>query len=267
MENKTKLNRQNVVVYYRVSTGKQDHKRQLPLVKDFLQYHIPHHKIIKDFKDSRSGGYGIHNLKRERPMLHDAVQTALKYEATLIFSSVDRLSRISGLLSVIESTGVSFRFADMPEADITILKILEVFAERERREIAKRVKQGLDAKRFGPIKEIKRQLKTARGKKKVELKKQLEKLDSLGANNSKIRQRWESKGKQKSIDTRKEIANDNAKMIEDRIRRFRNEGKSMREIAFLFNKERPIVPTFSGKKGARWHITTVARVMKRLGIN
>ncbi|WP_452181347.1 recombinase family protein [Heyndrickxia sporothermodurans] len=82
-----------------------------------------------------------------RPILNEAIRRARRTKGFVICAKLDRLSRnthfVTGLL---EHKGVKFRVADVgDEADNTFLRILAVFAEREREQIGERTRDALRA--------------------------------------------------------------------------------------------------------------------------
>lgn len=263
-----------VVLYYRVSTKDQSIARQRPPVENFLKNHMHNYEVIKTITDKRSAWrYGL----QDRPRLKQAVDLSLKQDATLVFASIDRLSRRSGIIGELLRLGVKIRFADYPDANNEMLiKFLEIIAESESNNTKVRIKQTIDAKFKIPRKKIDNKLKRIKSKEKKDaIKRKYPQWYKLGSDNKKIRNGWLKTGKQKSIKTRNEIANRKAIKLKDRIKRYRDLGYSIQKIVDIFNKDN--VPTFSyltkKKKDRRiknnkpiWNKGSLFRVMERLHI-
>lgn len=103
--------------------------------------------LVGDFVEVMSG------KDDERPELIKARAAAAKHKAVLIVSRLDRLSRDLAFIANFlkgERRGkrhveTPFIACDMPNADRTMLQIMGVFAEMERRRIGERTKSALDA--------------------------------------------------------------------------------------------------------------------------
>lgn len=89
-------------------------------------------------------GKGANALDR-RPQLQAALAFARKHKATLIIAKLDRLARNVHFISGLIEQRVPIVAADMPDADITMLQIYAVMAEREARVIGERTKAALAA--------------------------------------------------------------------------------------------------------------------------
>jgi DNA invertase Pin-like site-specific DNA recombinase len=87
-------------------------------------------------------GKGSNALDR-RPQLQAALAFAKKHKATLIIAKLDRLARNVHFITGLMEQRVPIVAADMPNADIAMLQIYAVMAEREVRVIRERTKAAL----------------------------------------------------------------------------------------------------------------------------
>ena len=78
-----------------------------------------------------------------RPQLKAALAYAKKHKATLIIAKLDRLARNVHFISGLLEQRVTIVAADMPDADITMIQIYAVMAEREARIIGERTRAAL----------------------------------------------------------------------------------------------------------------------------
>ena len=142
---------QQYIVYKRVSTKEQGRsglgldaqERDISL---YLERFSPvPHEVLGTFTDVLSG------TDNDRPELTEALALARKTGATLLVSKLDRLSRkVSAVASLMEDKKVTFRVAQMPNADNFQLHIYAALAEQERSFISARTKAALsEAKRRG----------------------------------------------------------------------------------------------------------------------
>lgn len=142
------------IAYTRVSTSEQGNSglglaAQRNAIESFARaygYEITGNDWLEEIASGKTAAMA------KRPVLADAVRRARRSKATLIVAKLDRLSRsthfVTGLL---DDKRVRFRVADVgDEADNTLLRILAVFAEREREQIGKRTSEALqEAKKRG----------------------------------------------------------------------------------------------------------------------
>lgn len=110
------------VVYLRVSTQKQFNSQlglegQKATVQAFLRSQAGA-EIIAEKIECESG------KNDERPILAECIQLCKKTGATLLVSTLSRLTRSLGFLTRIEESGIQIRCADMPEMNNLILHIL-----------------------------------------------------------------------------------------------------------------------------------------------
>jgi DNA invertase Pin-like site-specific DNA recombinase len=114
--------RMKYVIYRRVSTQKQLASNlgllgQETAINNFLRSQ-PDHAIVNQFCETESG------KNDARPMLAEAIKICKKEGATLLVSTLSRLTRSLAFLTQIESSGVQIRCADMPEMNNLILHIM-----------------------------------------------------------------------------------------------------------------------------------------------
>lgn len=82
----------------------------------------------------------------DRPQLKAAVEACKRHRATLIVAKADRLGRrASFVLSLLDNAGISFVFAEMPNASQLEIGIRAVVAQEEGRLISERTKAALTA--------------------------------------------------------------------------------------------------------------------------
>jgi DNA invertase Pin-like site-specific DNA recombinase len=140
------------VTYYRVSTkgqGKSGNglEAQRTAVKYFLSSRNA--QEVDSFTEVESGRNG------NRPILEQAVQRCKDTGAKLLVAKLDSLTRnvafLFKLKEELESAGVGFVFADLPEAsNIMVLGIIGLVAQYEAELISRRTKEGLaEARRKG----------------------------------------------------------------------------------------------------------------------
>ena len=131
------------VAYYRVSTDKQGRSKlgleaQRRTVTDYLNG--GRWQLVAEYTEVESGKV------RDRPALKEALAACRKHRARLVIAKLDRLSRsVAFIATLMEEGGVQFTAADMPEANETMLHMMAVFAQYERKAIGKRTKEALAA--------------------------------------------------------------------------------------------------------------------------
>jgi DNA invertase Pin-like site-specific DNA recombinase len=134
------------VAYYRVSTERQGRsglglEAQREAVMRYLS--SGGWPPLAEFTEVETGK-GANALDR-RPQLQAALAYARKHKATLVIAKLDRLARNVHFISGLIEQRVPIVAADMPDADITMLQIYAVMAEREARVIGERTKAALAA--------------------------------------------------------------------------------------------------------------------------
>ena len=131
------------VTYKRVSTKQQGssglgldaQERDIGL---FLTNYATDPEVVGEYTDVQSGNCD------DRPELAKAITQAKADGATLLVAKLDRLSRkVSYIATLMEDTGLSFRVAQMPNAENFQLHIYAALAEQERDFISKRTKAAL----------------------------------------------------------------------------------------------------------------------------
>lgn len=216
---------QQYIVYKRVSTKEQGRsglglEAQERDVALYLERFSPvPYEVIATFTDILSG------TDNERPELAAALALARKTCAILLVSKLDRLSRkVSAVAALMEDKKVTFRVAQMPNADNFQLHIYAALAEQEREFISARTKAALaEARR--------------RGTKLGGLRDKTMKRNAAVQANAAAR----------------------AEKVSGIILPMRETGKSLREIAEHLN--RAGVET---ARGGRWQASQVKRVLDRL---
>ncbi len=216
---------QQYIVYKRVSTKEQGRsglglEAQERDVALYLERFSPSpYEVIATFTDILSG------TDNERPELVAALALARSTGAILLVSKLDRLSRkVSAVATLMEDRKVTFRVAQMPNADNFQLHIYAALAEQEREFISARTKAALaEARR--------------RGVKLGGLRDKTMKRNAAVQANAKAR----------------------AEKVSGIILPMRETGKPLREIAEHLN--RAGVET---ARGGRWQASQVKRVLDRL---
>jgi DNA invertase Pin-like site-specific DNA recombinase len=130
------------VAYFRVSTQKQGLSglgmdAQKAAVQGYLNGGS--WEVIGECIEIESG------KRADRPELLKALALCRIHGAKLIIGKLDRLSRNVRFLANLMAAGVQFVACDMPEADITQLQLMMVFAEHETRVVSARTKAALQA--------------------------------------------------------------------------------------------------------------------------
>lgn len=128
------------IAYYRVSTARQGRsglglESQRASVLGFLKGTSG--RLLGEHTEVESG------KRNDRPELTRAIQRAKVSGARLIIAKMDRLSRNAAFLLTLRDSGVRFVAADLPNADETVVGIMAVVAEGERRAISDRTKAAL----------------------------------------------------------------------------------------------------------------------------
>lgn len=128
------------VAYYRVSTARQGRsglglEAQRAAVLGYLGG-TPG-RLLAEFTEVESG------KRNDRPELQRALQRAKVTGARLVIAKMDRLSRNAAFLLALRDSGVRFVATDLPNADETVVGIMAVIAEGERRAISERTRAAL----------------------------------------------------------------------------------------------------------------------------
>lgn len=132
------------VAYYRVSTARQGRsglglEAQRAAVLGYLGGTSG--RLLGEYTEVESG------KRNDRPELQAAIHRAKLSGARLIIAKMDRLSRNAAFLLALRDSGVRFVAADLPNADETVVGIMAVIAEGERRAISERTRAALQVAR------------------------------------------------------------------------------------------------------------------------
>jgi DNA invertase Pin-like site-specific DNA recombinase len=125
------------VAYYRTSTAKQSLgiEAQREAVTRFLNG--GDWTLVGEFEEHESG------KNDARPALARAIDQCRRSGARLVVAKLDRLSRDVHFITGLQKSGVSFVCADMPEMDEFTAHIFAAMAQRERKLISSRTREGL----------------------------------------------------------------------------------------------------------------------------
>ncbi|MFT6909068.1 MAG: DNA invertase Pin-like site-specific DNA recombinase [Oleiphilaceae bacterium] len=131
-----------LVAYFRVSTEKQGRSglglaAQETAVENYAR--SVGKTISAHFTEIEGGN------NNERIALSDALDYCELTGARLLIAKIDRLSRNVGFVSRLQDSGAKFVAADMPEANETMVQIMSVMAQAERKAISERTKLALQA--------------------------------------------------------------------------------------------------------------------------
>lgn len=218
--------RADFVAYYRVSTDRQGEsglglEAQRKAIADFLNGGA--WNLIGEFTEVESG-----KRSDNRPQLAAALDLCRRKRATLVIAKLDRLSRNVAFIATLLDSNVKVKCADMPEADRTMLQMLAVFAEHERRMISQRTKAALQAARARGVKlggPNKRQMRAA---------------SKLGAARN------------------RQLADEYASRMLPMLRELMNGGSSMSAAARLLNQR-----GIKTRKGCEWSAAQISNVLRR----
>lgn len=132
------------VSYYRCSTRMQKTSGLgLEAQEAIAKRHVAQARgeLIASFKETESG------MKADRVELRKAIDTCKKHGATLLISTLSRLSRDPAFLFTLQESGLDFVCADMPQADRFTIGIMIVMALKEREDCSIRTRLALQAKK------------------------------------------------------------------------------------------------------------------------
>lgn len=130
------------VAYLRVSTREQgDSGLGLQAQQQAVERFAGQVPILCTYTEVESG------KRCDRPQLVAALAACRQHGATLVIAKLDRLARNVRFVSTLLDGDVPFVCCDMPSADRTMLQMVSVFGEHERRLISERTKAALAAKR------------------------------------------------------------------------------------------------------------------------
>jgi len=227
MKSETASAPRRAVAYYRVSTKKQgDSGLGLEAQEAAVAAWIAStgsKLLAPPYVEIESG------RKSDRPKLLEAIAHAKRAKATLVIAKLDRLSRNVAFLANLMESGVDFIACDNPHADKFQIHILVALAQKEAELISERTRAALAAAK-------------ARGTK-------------LGTNN--LTRAGTLRGAaagSAAIQLAKESA---YRELGPMIRRFRDEGCSLRTIAQRLNDAGEVT-----RGGCAWNAAQVRRVLE-----
>jgi len=218
------------VSYLRVSTEKQARSglgldAQRGAVEQFLNG--GRWLLLKEFVEVEGG------RRTDRPQLTKALNLCKVAGAELVIAKLDRLSRDAHFLLGLQKAGVPFAAADMPEANEMVVGIMAVVAQAEHKIVSERTKAALQAAKKRGVK-----LGNPNGARHLQ-----------GLGNAPAIEAVHQNAIAKAGDLRP--------LVED----IRSHGvSSLRAIAEELNR-RGILTA----RSAKWHATSVARLLERLG--
>jgi DNA invertase Pin-like site-specific DNA recombinase len=130
------------VAYYRVSTERQGRsglglEAQKASVSEFLK--TTGGTLRDEFVEVQSG------KDNGREKLAEALKLCRLTRSTLLIAKLDRLSRDAAFLLTLQNAGVRFVACDMPDMNETVVGIMAVIAQSERKAISERTKSALAA--------------------------------------------------------------------------------------------------------------------------
>ena len=130
------------VAYYRVSTERQGRsglglEAQKHAVGDFLD--STRGTLRAEFVEVQSG------KNEDRAKLLEALKLCKLTRSTLLIAKLDRLSRNAAFLLTLQNAGTRFVAVDNPDMNETVVGILAVLAQAERKAISERTKSALAA--------------------------------------------------------------------------------------------------------------------------
>lgn len=217
------------VAYYRVSTARQGRsglglEAQRRAVEDFLA--ATGGTLAGDFTEIQSG------KDDTRPKLAEALRACRVLRATLLIAKLDRLSRNAAFLLTLQQSGTRFVACDNPDMNETVVGIMAVLAQAERRAISDRTRAALAAAKRRGVK--------------------------LGNPRLKAGTRATAR---KASQAAQRAAKERAEELRDTVEAARKAGAvSLRQMADHLNGLGVQTP-----RGGQWAAASVARLMAQLG--
>lgn len=229
------------IAYYRVSTGKQAKsglglEAQQAAVRAFVDGHKT---------STLEGGYvEVETGKRkDRPELAKALAHCRRAKAVLVVAKLDRLARNVAFTSALMESKVDFVCCDNPHASRLTIHILAAVAEDEARRVSERTKAALAAAK-------------ARGTRLGSAR------PGHWAGKESARLRGLAKGREKSIESRRQAAREAYADLLPFLQQLRREGVSYQKIADRLNKV-----GHTTRRGKPWNAMQVSIVLKRAGLD
>ncbi|MCO6043093.1 recombinase family protein [Aeoliella sp. ICT_H6.2] len=222
----------NIVVYYRVSTNKQERsglgiEAQKAAVREYARR--TGYKVIGRYTETESG------TKAERPRLAKAVAHARRSKARLIVAKLDRLARNLAFLDQLQRSKVDFAALDCEHANKAMLQMMMVMAEWEADQVSARTKAALAARRERGL--------------------------PLGAENPNCRNLKPGamkQGRKLGAESNRRLADEAYSDILPDMVEWREQGDTLAEIATYLNDQGHTTRT-----GRSWSPGTVANVLRR----
>jgi DNA invertase Pin-like site-specific DNA recombinase len=126
--NEPHLNDRSFVIYYRVSTPRQERSglglaAQNTAVARFIRQ--SRGTVLQEYTEIEDG------KNCDRGELRNALGACRVYGATLLIGNLDRLARNAAFIAMLIESGIDFVAADFPEANSFVKHILGIIAENE----------------------------------------------------------------------------------------------------------------------------------------
>jgi DNA invertase Pin-like site-specific DNA recombinase len=225
------MNDSKLIAYYRVSTSRQG-KSGLGLEaqrRDVEAYaEMTGQTVSAEYTEVESGG------NSDRHELLAAIERCQLIRGRLVIAKLDRLSRSVGFIAQLQDSGVPFVACDMPEANETMVQLMSVMAQAERKAISIRTKAALQAAKARGVKLGNPKLSEARAAR-------------IGDVTLKART------------VRSENAEKHASLVMREIQRARAGGiSSLGQLSDWLNQQQITTP-----RGCLWTRTAVSRILKR----
>lgn len=222
-----------IVAYERVSTARQGAsglglEAQRQAIDGFVASR--NGTLLGRFTEVESG------RNPDRPELAKALHLAKVTGAKLVIAKLDRLSRNAAFLLALRDSGVRFVAVDMPEANDLTVGVMALVAEQERAAISKRTKEALAVAKTRGVR--------------------------LGNPNGAAALRRAGKGGAPLRAAVTRNADAHARDLAPVVTDIRAQGAtSLRAIAAELNARGMLT-----RRGGRWHASTVANLLDRLGM-
>jgi DNA invertase Pin-like site-specific DNA recombinase len=218
------------VSYYRVSTKRQGESGLgLDAQKEAVRSFVAGGQLLAEFEEVESG-------KRDtRPALEAALRECRLRKATLVIAKLDRLSRSVSFIARLMEAGTEFVALDMPNANAFTVHVLAAVAEHERKLISERTRSALAAAK-------------ARG------------VRLGGRRGSHLIEDHGAVGRERSLQTRQEIARHRDAGVLEVVKEIAVPGTSLAKIAGALNERSIPAP-----RGGTWCAGQVGRVLRREG--
>jgi len=128
------------VAYYRVSTDKQGESGAGLDAQHRDVQRFTKGNVFAEYTEIESGA------NDSRPVLDMAIKFAQMHDATLVISTLSRLSRKASMVHRLRDEGVKFVCADMPEANTLTIGMMATWCQMEREMISERTAKAIQSK-------------------------------------------------------------------------------------------------------------------------